>query len=204
MRRYLSIILALLLAAAGLSGCTSMQKAEKQPDMYIEAAQLSQEEKKLADLLGANTGQKIFDFSLDDSVRSMRINTYELSGGTWTLTDSSGMEFSDTEGRIALAFDKIAEGLRVAVQEEHGDGSTAYSTDPETEYSGLSSATSMLSGRTEVVYEKEIPLVVQILTAKDEVTSYNVEYFEHPEKYEKYGYEHVYAITVRFSRSPLS
>lgn len=204
MRRYLSIILALLLAAAGLSGCTSMQKAEKQPDMYIEAAQLSQEEKKLADLLGANTGQQIFDFSLDDSVRSMRINTYELSGGTWTLTDSSGMEFSDTEGRIALAFDKIAEGLRVAVQEEHRDGSAAYSTDPETEYSGLSSATSMLSGRTEVVYEKEIPLVVQILTAKDEVTSYNVEYFEHPEKYEKYGYEHVYAITVRFSRSPLS
>lgn len=42
------------------------------------------------------------------------------------------------------------------------------------------------------------------MTAKDEVTSYNVEYFEHPEKYEKYGYEHVYAITVRFSRSPLS
>lgn len=204
MRRYWSIVLALFLAASALSGCTAAPKAEKQPGMYIEAAQLSQEEKKLADLLGANTGQEIFDFSLDDSVRSMRISAYELIDGKWTMTDGSGMQFEDTKGRIALEFDKIAEGLRVAVQEENSGGASAYRTEPDTEFSGMSCATSTLSDRTEVVYEEEIPLVVQILTTKNEITSYDVEYFGHPEEYEKFGYEHVYAITVRFSQSPVS
>ena len=68
----------------------------------------------------------------------------------------------------------------------------------------MSRTTALLSSRTEIVYEREIPIAVQINTTKNEVSSYDPEYFFQPEEYEKFGYEHVYALTVMFSREPLS
>ena len=57
-----------------------------------------------------------------------------------------------------------------------------------------------MSEKTEFAYEEEIPLAVQIITSKHEVVSYQVDYFNSPEEYEKFGYEGVFAITVRFSQ----
>ena len=79
-------------------------------------------------------------------------------------------------------------------------GSSEDLDDPE----GMGRTTALLSGRTEIVYEKEIPLAVQINTARNEVLSYDPEYFFQPEAYEEQNYEHVYALTVTFSREPLS
>ena len=45
---------------------------------------------------------------------------------------------------------------------------------------------------------------IQIITSKNEVHSYVVDYFFQPEEYEKYDYEYVYAITVLFSQKPVS
>lgn len=64
-------------------------------------------------------------------------------------------------------------------------------------------ATSYLSEETKVVYEKEIPLVIQIMTSKNQVAAYGVDYFEHPEEYERHGYEEVYAVTIKFSQKKL-
>ena len=69
---------------------------------------------------------------------------------------------------------------------------------------GLGRTTAFLSERTEIVYEREIPLAIQISTAKNDVLSYNPSYFFQPEEYEKLDYEHVYALTVTFSQEPLS
>lgn len=69
---------------------------------------------------------------------------------------------------------------------------------------GMATTTSYLSNRTEIVYEKEVPIAVQIVTSKNEISSYDPEYFFQPEEYEKFGYEHVYALTVLFSQEPLS
>ena len=55
-------------------------------------------------------------------------------------------------------------------------------------------------GKSLFAYEEEIPLVVQIITSKNEVVSYQVDYFNSPEEYEKFEYEGVFAITVRFSQ----
>ena len=46
-------------------------------------------------------------------------------------------------------------------------------------------------------------MLIQIVTSKNEVRSYSTDYFFQPEEYEKYGYEHVYAVTVLFSQKPL-
>jgi hypothetical protein len=58
--------------------------------------------------------------------------------------------------------------------------------------------TSWLSGCQELRYEEEIPLVLQVCTAKDEVRSYDTSCFFQPEVFE--DYEFVYAVTAMFSR----
>lgn len=196
-------LIVLMLAMVGLLsmvGCSDIEKtAEK---MYIEPAQLTEEEEKIAALLGLDTQQKIYDFVLDETVQSIQVNTYRLMDGEWTLeTGGGGQAFSDAVGRIALSFERLDEGIRIAIQSEHTDGSTEYNSERNEDLNGIGSyTTSILSERTEFAYEEEIPLAVQIITSKNEVVSYQVDYFNSPEEYEKFGYEGVFAITVRFSQ----
>lgn len=202
MRKSLFIIITLLLVVA-LCGCTN--EKENQTKMYIDVTKLTEEEKNIADLLGADTKQHIFDFYLDDTVQSMYINTYELVDGEWkSMNSNSSRVFEDNKGRLAIDFEKGLEDLRIAVQSEHSNDSFSNTSDIENDsYDGMGETTSILSNQTEIVYEKEIPLAIQIVTSKNEISSYIVEYFEYPEEYEKHDYEHVYAITVMFSQKPL-
>lgn len=173
------------------------------PSLSIEPAQLTEQEENIAALLGLNTEHHIFDFTVDDKVQSLQFNTYEMLNGEWRMiSGGGGQAFSDAEGRIALGFDRIAEGIRIAVQSEHTSGSTSYGAEPADDLTGMGCATSFLSSQTEIVYEQEIPLVVQIITAKNQINSYTVEFFNSPEKYAEY--EHVYAVTVRFSQKTVS
>ncbi len=197
----------LLVLLALLAGCS----AEAAPAMYIEPAQLSEEEEAMAKLLGADMDQHLFDVVLDGTAKKMSVTAYELADGTWEPRiggGGSGMALDEKakEGRLCFGFEDLRKDFREAAQFD-GIGYTATSwegtedlDDPE----GMSRTTSFLANRTEIIYEKEIPLAVQINTAKNGVVSYNPEYFFQLEEYEKLGYEHVYALTVMFSQEPLS
>ena len=199
MKKLIVIVLAIV-GMISMVGCSDTEKTADK--MYIEPAQLTEEEEKIAALLGLNTQQKIYDFVLDETVQSIQVNTYRLIDGEWKLeTGGGGQAFSDATGRIALSFERLDEGVRIAIQSEHSDGSTEYDSERNEELNEIGSyATSILSEKTEFAYEEEIPLVVQIITSKNEVISYQVDYFNSPEEYEKYGYEGVFAITIRFSQ----
>lgn len=203
MKKLMVIVLAIV-GMLSMAGCADKEKNEKK--MYIETAQLTEEEEEIASLLGLNTEQRIYDFTLDESVQSIQVNTYRLIDGEWKLeAGGGGQAFSDTTGRIALGFERLDEGNRIAIQSEHTDGSTEYKSERNEDLNEIGSfATSVLSGKAEVVYEKEIPLAVQIITSKNEVVSYQVDYFHSPEEYEKLGYEGVFAITVRFSQKTVA
>lgn len=199
MKKLIVIVLAIV-GMISMIGCSDTEKTVDK--MYIEPAQLTEEEEKIAELLGLNTQQKIYDFVLDETVQSIQVNTYRLIDGEWKLeTGGGGQAFSDATGRIALSFERLDEGIRIAIQSEHSDGSTEYDSERNEELNEIGSyATSILSEKTEFAYEEEIPLVVQVITSKNEVVSYQVDYFNSPEEYEKYGYEGVFAITIRFSQ----
>ena len=95
--------------------------------------------------------------------------------------------------QVYFSFERLDEGLRIAVQSEHTGGTTEYKSEHNEDLDKLCSyATSVLSEKTEFVYEEEIPLAVQIITSKNEVVSYQVDYFNSPEEYEKFGYEMTY------------
>ena len=201
MKRMILLLLALcmLLSFAACKPDSGTEAAA----MYIEPAQLTEEEENIVKLLGAkeNGLNRIFDFVLDDSVQSLQVNTYELVDGAWSLVSGGGgWTFSDSEGRLALNFDKLIKGLRVALQSEHSNSANSHFSAAEYDFTGMVCATSSLDNRTEIVYEQEIPLAIQIITTKNEVRSYGADYFNHPEEYAKQGYEHVYAVTIRFSQ----
>ena len=203
MKKLIVIVLAIV-GMISMVGCSDTEKTADK--MYIEPAQLTEEEEKIAELLGLNTQQKIYDFVLDETVQSIQVNTYRLIDGEWKLeTGGGGQAFSDATGRIALSFERLDEGVRIAIQSEHSDGSTEYDSERNEELNEIGSyATSILSEKTEFAYEEEITLVVQVITSKNEVVSYQVDYFNSPEEYEKYGYEGVFAITIRFSQKTVA
>lgn len=202
MRKITSFILAILSVMA-LSACGSGQSGAA---MYVEPAQLTEQEKNITKLLSNDDGSKIFDFCLDENAQSIHVTTYELIDGKWKAGQSaSDYVAADAKGRIALTFDRIGQGLRVAIQNETGNSSAISgvpSNPPAEEKEDTGCATSFLSERTEATYDKEIPLVVQIETSKGEISSYAVDYFYTPEEYAKHDYDHIYAITVQFSQEP--
>lgn len=196
------IIALLALLALVLSGCT----AEAAPEMYIEPAQLSEEEAAVAKLLGADTDQHLFDVVLDGTAKKVSVNTYELADGQWELLSGGGgmaLKEGEKKGRMAFGFEDLRGECREALQ--FGKDFTAVKYGPSEEYGDtLGRAISFLSDRAEIVYGQEIPLAIQINTGLNKIVSYDPEYFFQPEEYEKFGYEHVYALTVTFSQEPLS
>ena len=200
----LIVALLVMIGIISMIGCSATSKTADK--MYIEPAQLTEEEEKIAALLGLDTQQKIYDFVLDETVQSIQVNTYRLMDGEWKLeAGGGGQAFSDVEGRIAFSFERLDKGLRTAIQSEHTDGSTEFKNESNGDLNEIGSfATSVLSEKTEFVYEEEIPLAVQIITSKNEVVSYQVDYFNSPEEYEKFGYEGVFAITIRFSQKTVA
>ena len=199
------VIALLALLALVLSGCSS---AEAAPAMYIEPAQLSEEEEAVARLLGADTDQHLFDVALDGTAKTVSVNTYVLEEGRWELvTGGGGMALKEgvKQGRMAFGFEDLRGECREAVQFGKDFTAVKYGSPEEPEDpEGMGRTTAFLSNQTEIVYEREIPLAIQINTTRNEVLSYDPEYFFQPEEYEKFGYEHVYALTVTFSREPLS
>lgn len=175
--------------------------------MYIEPAELTEEEEAIAKLLGADTDQYLFDVVLDGTAKTVSVRIYELADGAWELSSGGGdiaLGENAAKGRMAFRFEHLQGEFREALQ--FGDDLSAVTHHPPEgeEAPALGRATASLSNRTEIVYEREIPLAVQVHTSKDGILSYDPEYFFCPEEYEKHGYEHVYALTVMFSQEPLS
>ena len=195
---------ALMLIICFLCGCM----AQAAPAMYIQPAELTEEEEAIARLLGADTDQYLFDVVLDGAAKTVSVNTYELTEGKWELlTGGGGMALKEDakQGRMAFGFEDLRGECREALQFGTNFTAVSYGSPEEAAAgAGMGRTTSFLSERTEIVYEREIPIAIQISTSKNEVLSYGVEYFFQPEEYEKFGYEHVYALTVTFSQEPLS
>lgn len=203
MKKWIALIL-MITGVICMIGCSDTP--ETTDKMYIEPAQLTEEEEQIAALLGLNTKQRIFDFVLDETVQSIQVNTYRLIDGEWKLeTGGGGQVFSDVKGRIALGFERLDEGIRIAIQSEHTGGSTEYESERNEDLEEIGGyATSILSEKTEFEYEEEIPLAVQVITSSNNVVSYQVDYFNSPEEYEKLGYEGVFAITICFSQKTVA
>ncbi|MCM1440916.1 MAG: hypothetical protein NC131_17205 [Roseburia sp.] len=202
-KRYLSLLLAALLALS-LAGCGADEGGGKHADMSIWPAQLSQEETALTELLGIGMDPyRIFDFQMGDGpngVQSIRLRAYQLAGNEWSCVTDASRAFTDAAGRLVLTFGKMTDGVRMAYQSEANSGGLTFAMEAENGGDGLTFATSVLTGTPAIEFDQEVPLVLQFATSKSEFSTFDVTYFGMPRELAKKEYDHVYAITVTFSK----
>ena len=108
-------VFALLVLLVLLAGCS----AGAAPVMYIQPAELNEEEEAVAKLLGADTDQHLFDVVLDGAAKTVRVNTYVLEDGKWELVTGGGgmsLKAGEKKGRMAFGFEDLRGEYREAVQ----------------------------------------------------------------------------------------
>ena len=205
-------ISALILSLAIIVGITACDKKESTSNtgLYIEPAVLTQQEENILNLVNsANRPNLIADFNLDDSVKSVEITVYRLVDGQWKPESKSRQELEGSRGRFSFSFKRLSEGFRTAFQSKNNNGSTEHSipyenmTEEQKALAKMSVGSTMLSNQTKVEYEKEIPIVLQVITEKNEVRL-TLDGFENPEEYEKMDYNAVYAVTIMFSQKEIN
>lgn len=204
-KRYGSLLLALVLAL-GLFGCNAAGKMGK-TSLSIQPAQLTAEEEALAKLLDVSMDSyRIFDFEAGsgkekegEGVQSAQLTLYELADGEWAAKAQVQRAFSGAKGRVALSFGKIAEGVNLSIQSEGFFESMTLDKLTDSGTASMSYTTSILTESASMELDQETPLAIQIVTSKNDIQSYGVQYFDMPREYAKHGYEHVYAVTVMFS-----
>lgn len=204
-KRYGSLLLALVLAL-GLFGCNAAGKMGK-TSLSIQPAQLTAEEEALAKLLDVSMDSyRIFDFEIGsgkekegEGAQSVQLTLYELADGEWAAKAQVQRAFSGAKGRVALSFGKIAEGVNLSIQSEGFFESMTLDKLTDSGTASMSYTTSILTESASMELDQETPLAIQIVTSKNDIQSYGVQYFDMPREYAKHGYEHVYAVTVMFS-----
>lgn len=199
MKKWFSRACSLLLSLSLLS-CSST--AEKK-GMYIETAALTEEEESVAKLLGLGNDRYLYDFTLDNSVKSMKVTLYEWTDNEWKPFSNGYQIFSDQSGRFALIFDKISDGIQVSVQSEHHIYTESISIDPQPLLSDQSDCITNMDDYTLITYDQEIPLFVQILNWPNPFPS-GTEMFYYPDMLQEYKDAHMYAITICFSQKTSS
>ncbi|MBD5119299.1 MAG: hypothetical protein HDT37_09385 [Clostridiales bacterium] len=204
-KQYISLLLAALMALT-LTACGAALKKDNSTAMTIAPAQLSEEEAALAELLALDMDSyHIYDFYLSEKsgIQSLCLTAYELVNGEWMDVAAEVHPFSDVSGRISLTFGKMTDGVQTAVQGASATNSSSFAPVSKGNVSDMTFATSALDdASTTIEPDQEIPLVLQVVTSKNEVRMYKVDYFGMPRELDKQGYEHVYAITVTFSQTP--
>ena len=209
MKQY-RLLLLLALCVLLLSGCQSQQPTQQQTrisapaPLTIQPAILNQDERRLLDLVGAT--DLIFTYNVNDELKSASVCCYQLDeNNQWQLISGGGQyNVSSAQGRLALNFNTLADGIRACFQSENGAISASRKNVPQQTVLPEDMAWQTFTAEQQPIqYEREIPLVIQCAMPKNEFTAYDVSDFNHPERFTQQGLHQVYALTVRFSRNQL-
>ncbi len=200
MKRGLAALL-LLLALLTLGACSRGAIAKP---MRLKAVELTKQEKNLFDMMKEDRTAALYDFLLDAPATAINVHAYELTAdGTWSELEGlgSGLLPNAKRGRVYISFKHIWEGMTLAVQDDDGSASVRTKL-PESKETQEPVATAVAAAEYDVVWEKEIPLALQIVAPGEQSVSLSVEYYDRPEELMNQGYSAVYMVTAKFSKEP--
>lgn len=191
----------LILSAVLLSACGKQEAGS----MKLTKAELSDKEKALADLLAPVGSSRLFDFTVDETIRQVTVTTYELKNGQWDRFTSNSAPLSGSQGLLFLGFENIPDGIRTGIQIDEENSVSQWEPLESAEESSAPSAcvTRQLEQPADIIPEKEIPVILQILDSGGTIETLDLDFFYDPSKAEGYGYDRVFCITVSFSQTPL-
>lgn len=195
MKRIILILFTALLSFS-LAACTKNESV-----MTIKTAELTKEESDLLELVKGNTQTNLYDFEVNNTIKSIEVSVHKLKQGKWeNLSKTYNDVSSSGKGRLVLSYQNIKDNLEIAIQTEGKTVSTSYFEGLEdVDYEDMLGVTTTLAQSEEIITEEEIPLVIQVYTSKSEVTGLNPDSYFEPQKLMEH--DHVYAITVLFSEN---
>ena len=192
------IMIAVLVAVAMVVfvGCSSTNKLE---DMQIRIAQLTKEESDIVNLLGSANDNKIYEYQLDENIKTIAVNYYELSSdATWVSDGGLKSEVTTPTGKIFIENFGVEGAGRIAIQTENGISSLILADEyhEKNRDTSISSVTSW-GEIADIVKGEQIPLGIQVVSSENGIASYDVASFFDTTLLE--GNDSVYAVTVTFS-----
>ncbi|NFS10545.1 hypothetical protein FDE77_04480 [Clostridium botulinum] len=178
-----------------LIGCNNKNQGE------IKFSNLMQKEESLLKLIENEADCKIYDYVLNNNVKSIYVNFKTLnSNGEWQENGGASSDVSSTKGRIAISSFRDEGNLQISI--ENGDGVVKFKSNSEL-YDNAKGMTRAMAWDEECdfVCEKEIPLAMQIISNTSEIgismnNFYNTD--------ELKDYDIVNAVTVTFSENTIN
>lgn len=176
---------------------SSVVSAEPQGTGFtLTSAVLSEDENRLLSLVGANA--LLYDYEAADKAVTVAVTSYQLRDGRLQELHTLTLPMpGSASGRIAVSFNKMVEGFRVAVENNGGVNNLEIDTD-ETFPKGTACVSWMAGKNGEAyAYGEEVPLVSQIASTKDMTESIAAEdLLHHPEQFADRDYEGIYLLTL--------
>lgn len=158
----------------------------------------------LLDALGQNRkhDDRLFDFIAPAGTQHIVITNWEWKDGQWvTPGGGSKLLLPELQGRLGLSWDRLCDAVNIVLRTREQTFAVARSVPDRESPTGKQTVTIFQSMTVDVVPEKEIPLVMQIVTNADEPPVIPLECWAEPERYA--GHVDVRLVTVRFSTEPM-
>lgn len=154
--RKLAMILCLLLL---LCGC---RKQQQTPANVVFPAQLEEETESILSVISPDT--LLFDYKVDESIKSFRLELWKLEETGWESNGAVHGNLSAQQGRLGISYN---DGNFAMIEfTDTGSSTSSYTVD-----GGFTSeqmiGTSKLAQETEIIPEQEIALWVKVGTEKN-------------------------------------
>lgn len=192
MKRWM-LLAALLMA---LTGCRSSAPAW---EMGLEQAELSRQEQDILKLVGAQSG-KIYDYQVNDTIKSMRIAIYNLEDGVWKEHSGYASAIEAEKGRFSIGGVGDEGPVRIGEQDARGNSIWRAHSDDDGDTANMGSMEQWM-GAGEIKAEEPVVLMIQCFSDGGMLEGVSLEDFQNPQRLT--GYDGAKAITVTFSQSPL-
>ncbi len=165
--------------------------------MKIKATELTEKETSLLKLVSIDNNSKIYDYTVDKSIKSMQINCLRLnSDGKWENSTGSSQKVKYRAGRIAITNVDKRGDFCVSVQDKHGLSSFTSTVQEGKDYNDLAKAI-VWREKGNIVSNKSIPLVIAIMTSSNQISIFDISSFNDTEKLRQFDI--VNALTITFS-----
>lgn len=191
MKKLISIAFIMMIFPA-LIGCSKVSQTK---DMQIQSLETTKEESDVLNLLCSNLDYKIYEYKINDKIKTVTIKYYKLnSEGKWDNLNNL-IDNNPSSGKLSISKSRVNEQMEFSIQKEDGVTET---TAPEITSNKKFTSTSITwNESSNIELEKEISLMVEVRTNSDTIEGIDINNFNEPEKVK--NYENVFATTVTFS-----
>lgn len=165
-------------------------------NMNLVPRQLQENESNILDLLPNGFDVLIYDYQVSDAIKSLRLNTYQLSEGDWELISKSMQPVDEPSGRLSIVFNEKRKGVSFSLN----DSETIVTSSQDFEDSYASNNMKHLEEEKVIESNKEFPVFIDIKTNQNNITYFDLEFsFENPDQLQNQGADSVYLMTLLFS-----